>query len=86
MSDMIGEQRADLFLPPSGQGRVVGAEGREEGRARTQPGSRTFTPAKHTLKKLSNASKHKPKKNCSDILFPLMLVSPSLWLILFFPE
>lgn len=44
----LGERKAHLFLQPTGQGRVVGAEVREEGRVRTQPCSLTSAPKKHT--------------------------------------
>lgn len=86
MSYVLGEQRADLFLPPSGQGRVVRAEAREQGRARTQPWQSDFHSSKaHIEETLQCFKKQKTnQKHCSDILFPLMLVSPRLWLILFF--
>lgn len=62
MSDMIGEQRADLFLPPSGQGRVVGAEGREEGRARTQPWQSHFHSSKAHVEETLQCFKKQTKK------------------------
>lgn len=64
MSYVFGEQRADLFLPPSGQGRVVGAEVREEGRARTQPWQSDFYSSKAHIEELSVLQKtnSKPKK------------------------
>lgn len=71
MSYMFGEQKADLFLQPGGPGTVVGAEVREEGRARTQPWRSDF----YSSKAHSSNSAVLPKETFSGILIPLMLAS-----------